>query len=80
MNVQEVTDLMAITDKILTWRRNAQRESTRIRVERVRQKLREAGPNGDTKAVRKPKKIKKADALRSAKYRKHNRKEKLLRK
>ena len=80
MNVQEVTDLVALTDKILSWRRNVQRERTRIRVERVRKKLRESGENGDTKALRKAMKIKKADALRSAKYRKRKRKKKSLRK
>ena len=71
---------MEFTDKILTWWRNVQRERTRIRVERVRQKLREAGENRDTKVLKKVKKIKKADALRSAKYHKPKRKEKSLRK
>ena len=40
-----------------------------MRVERARKKLKEAASNGDANAVEKVKKTKKADVLRSAKYR-----------
>ena len=80
MSFQEVTDFVAFADKILAWRRNDRRERTRVRVERLRKKLREAGENGEAKALRKVKKIKKAAAVRSADYRKRKRKKKSLKK
>ena len=40
-----------------------------MRVERARKQLKEAASNGDANAVEKVKKTKKADVLRSAKYR-----------
>ena len=80
MNFQEVTDFVAYADKILTWRRKSRRERTRVRVERLRKRLREAGESGDAKALRKIKKIKKAAAVRSTDYRKRKRKKKSLKK
>ena len=46
-----------------------------MRIEESREKLKEAAKNGDAKAVRKIKRTKKANALRSAAYRKRKRKE-----
>ena len=74
LNVQEVTMLVEFTDRILDWRRNIQREFTRLRVEKLRKKLGDAVENGDANAIRKVEKIRKAKALRYKKYRKDMRK------
>ena len=74
LNVQEVTMLVKFTDRILDWRRNIQREFTRLRVEKLRKKLGDAVENGDANAKRKVEKIRKAKALRYKKYRKDMRK------
>ena len=63
------------SEKILAWRRSHKREKARLRVERARKKLKEAARNGDANAVRKVESKKKADVLRSAKYRKRKREE-----
>ena len=59
LKVYEVSALLEITEKILAWRRNVRREKTGIRVERAREKLREAANRGDAKALRKVRKRKK---------------------
>ena len=78
LKVHEVSALLEITEKILAWRRNVRREKTRIRVERAREKLREAANRGDAKALRKVRKKKKDDVLRSDKYRKRKVKKTML--
>ena len=64
------------TEKIIFWRRSDRRESARLRMEHLREELKEAAKNGDAKALRKVKRKRKADKVRSAAYRKRKRKEK----
>lgn len=61
LNVQDVKTLVHFSERILTWRRNRRRERTRLRVEKARGKLK----NDPIKL----KSIRKANALRTAKYR-----------
>ena len=69
LNVQDVKTLVYFTERILTWRRTRQRELTRIRVEKARAKLKNDAKNGIEAAVIKLNKIKKANAVRTAKCR-----------
>ena len=73
--VKDVTKLAEFTEKILFWRKSDRRENARLRMERVREKLKEAAKNGDENALRKVKRKRKADAVRSAANRKRKRKE-----
>ena len=75
LTVKDVTKLAEFTEKILFWRRSDRRENARLRMERVREKLKEAAKNGDENALRKVKRKRKADAVRSAANRKRKRKE-----
>ena len=75
LKVHDVKKLAEFTEKILVWRRSDRREKARMRIEESREKLKEAAKNGDAKAVRKIKRTNKANALRSAAYRKRKRKE-----
>ena len=75
MSVQDVLAIVAFSERIFAWRKNVSREKTRIRAERARDKLREAVKKGDAKAIKRVRKIKKADALKSAKYRRRKREE-----
>ena len=75
LTIKDVTKLAEFTEKILFWRRSDRRENARLRMERVREKLKEAAKNGDENALRKVKRKRKADAVRSAAYRKRKRKE-----
>ena len=70
LKVHEVSALVEFTERLLAYRRNVRREKTRIRVERARKKLREAANKGDAMALRKVKKKKKDDVLRSGENRK----------
>ena len=74
LEVNEVSNLVAFYEIIVEWRKNRKRELTRIRNERARKKLQDAAKKGDSQAVTKLDSIKKADALKSAKYRKIKRK------
>ena len=74
--MQDVTKLVEFTEKILFWRKSDRRENARLRMEHLRKKLKEAANNGDAKALRKVKRKRKADAVRSAANRKRKRKEK----
>ena len=69
LKVHEVSALVEFTERVLAYRRNVRREKTRRRVERAREKLRDAANKGDAMALRKVKKRKKDDVLRAAKYR-----------
>ena len=75
LTIKDVTKLAEFTEKILFWRRSDRRENARLRMERVREKLKEAAKNGDENALRKVKRKRKADAVRSAANRKRKRKE-----
>ena len=75
LTVKDVTKLAEFTEKILFWRKSDKRENARLRMERVREKLKEAAKNGDENALRKVKRKRKADAVRSAANRKRKRKE-----
>ena len=75
LTVQDVTKLVEFTEKILFWRKSDRRENARLRMDRVREKLKEAAKNGDENALRKVKRKRKADAVRSAANRKRKRKE-----
>ena len=75
LTVKDVTKLAEFTEKILLWRRSDRRENARLRMEHAREKLKEAAKNGDENALRKVKRKRKADAVRSAAYRKRKRKE-----
>ena len=75
MSVQDVLAIMAFSKRIFAGRKNVSKEKTRIRAERARDKLREAVKKGDAKAIKRVRKIKKADALKSAKYRRRKREE-----
>ena len=75
LTVKDVTKLAEFTEKILFWRKSDRRENARLRMERVREKLKEAAKNGDENALRKVKRKRKADAVRSAANRKRKRKE-----
>ena len=75
LTTHDVIKLAEFTEKIDIWRRSDRREKARMRIEESREKLREAAKNGDASAVRKIKRNKKANALRSAAYRKRKRKE-----
>ena len=76
LTVQDVTKLVEFTEKILFWRRSDREESARLRMEHLRKELKAAAKNGDAKALRKVKRKRKADKVRSAAYRKRKRKEK----
>ena len=78
LKVEDVKTLVNFSERIYTWRRNRKRELTRIRVERARRKLKIAANKGNEAALIKQKSIKKANALRTDKYR--NMKRKLRRK
>ena len=75
LTVKDVTKLAEFTEKILFWRKSDRSENARLRMERVREKLKEAAKNGDENALRKVKRKRKADAVRSAGNRKRKRKE-----
>ena len=75
LTVKDVTKLAEFTEKILFWRKSDRRENARLRMERVREKLKEAAKDGDENALRKVKRKRKADAVRSAANRKRKRKE-----
>ena len=70
LDVREVLALVKFSEMILQWRKNKRREKTRIRNERARRKLRDELKKGNEEAERKLQAIKKADVLRSEKYRK----------
>ena len=69
LNVQDVKTLVHFSERILTWRRYRRRELTRLRVEKARAKLKNDANKGNQAAVIKLNSIKKANALRTAKYR-----------
>ena len=75
LKVHDVTKLAEFTERILVWRRSDRKEKARKRMENAREKLKKAAKNGDVNAIGKLKTKKKADALRSAAYRKRKRKE-----
>ena len=70
LDVQEVSTLVEFYDRIISWRKRRRRDLTRLRKERSRRKLRDVAKEGDAKALLKLQSIKKADAKKSAKYRK----------
>ena len=70
LTVHEVSSLVKFSEILFEWRRNKRREQTRLRKEQARRKLREAAKKGNREAVLKLESIKKADVLKSAKYRK----------
>ena len=74
LTMHDVIKLAEFTVKIETWRRSDRREKARMRIKESREKLKEAAKNCDANAVRKIKRNKKANALRSAAYRKRKRK------
>ena len=67
--------IVAFSERICAWRKNVSREKIRIRAERARDKLREAVKKGNAMAIKRVRKIKKADALKSAKNRMRKREE-----
>ena len=73
MLTKDVLTLVDLTERVNVWRQNERREKARIRNERRRKKLRDAARNHDAGAVEKLGKIKKADAIYSANYRKKKR-------
>ena len=73
MLTKDVLTLVDLTERVKVWRQNERREKARIRNERRRKKLRDAARNHDAGAVEKLGKIKKADAIYSANYRKKKR-------
>ena len=73
MLTKDVLTLVDLTERVKVWRQNERREKGRIRNERRRKKLRDAARNHDAGAVEKLGKIKKADAIYSANYRKKKR-------
>ena len=74
LNLQDVKDLINFMEQILTWRTNRKRELTRLRVEKARDKVKKAANKGNRAAQAKLKAIKRANALRTADYRKKARK------
>ena len=74
LEVEEVSILVQFSEQIFAWRRNRRRELKRVWAERARRKLRDQANGGNGDAVRKLKSIKKADVIKSSKYRKMKRK------
>ena len=74
LDVNEVLILVEFTEVILAWRENRRKELSRIRKERARRKLKDAAMKGSREALIKVESIKKADKLKSAKYRRKKRK------
>lgn len=74
LEVGEVSTLVQFAEQIFAWRRNRRRELKRVFAGRARRKQRDEANKGNKDAVRKLKAIKKADVLKSSKYRKMKRK------
>ena len=74
LDVHEVSILVEFTEVILAWRENRTRELSRIGKERARLKLQDAVKKGCKEALIKVESVKKADRLKSAKYRSKKRK------
>ena len=70
LEVQEVSTLVGFYEQITTWRKRRRNELSRLRMEKARVKLRDAAKGGNKKAKMKLRSIKRADAAKSAKYRK----------
>ena len=68
LTIHDVTTLVELSARVSLFRANMKRKKARLRKERSREKMRNAAREGDRKACREVKKIKKADRERVAKY------------
>ena len=73
LTVNEVSMLIGFADRIRAWRAYAKREAGRIRKDRLRKKLRKRAQDGDTVALSKIRRVKKAARKRWAKCYKRKR-------
>ena len=73
LKVLDVLIIVEFYDRIIGWRKKRRKELARIRKERARLKLREAAKEGNADAILKLRLVKKADAAKSANYRKKKR-------
>ena len=73
LTVEDVSKLIGFVDRIRSWRAYAKREAGRIRKDRLRKKLRKMAQDGDTVALSKIRRVKKAARKRWAKCYKRKR-------
>ena len=73
LTVNDVSKLIGFVDRIRSWRAYAKREAGRIRKDRLRKKLRKRAQDGDTVALSKIRRVKKAARKRWAKCYKRKR-------
>ena len=76
LTVQDISKLVEFAARIRAYRVAAQREKSRVRMERAREKLRKAAEQGDLFAIRKIENIKKTDRKKNAKYYKEKKRRK----
>ena len=77
LTVEDVSKLVELADSVREYRAAAEREKSRQRMERARNKLRKAEKDGDCAAIRKIKKIKSSSKKRAARLYKRQQEKKV---